>query len=218
MNVTAQAGDTLIQASGTPPLQQTSDGNAAKKLLRATLRSHRKAITRTQIRQAERAVVRHALRSPPLRRAARVGVYLSMGSELCTSALIQTLQQRGQTVFVPAIVRGKLRFRLLHGQRLAKHALGMTQPRSGRALQASAFDVLVLPLLGFDASGTRLGQGGGYYDRALARCRFRPYRLGLAYAAQQCHTLPREPWDQGLNAVLTERGLRRFPRSPSGNP
>lgn len=218
MNVTAQAGDTLIQASGNMPLAPASPISAAKQRLRAALRSRRKAISKSQAKQAERAAARRCLQAAPLRRARRVGVYLSMGSELRTTALIHALQNRGAEVFAPAIVRGQLRFRALQGQRLARHALGMAQPRSGRSLKASALDALVLPLLGFDAGGARLGQGGGYYDRALARCRFRPYRLGLAYAVQQFDHLPRECWDQPLQAVLTERGLRRFLRSLSGNP
>lgn len=217
MNVTAQAGDTLIQDSGSRPLERELTRMASKKSLRATLRGLRKAITIHKVTQCERSVARRCLRSAPLRRARRVGVYLAMGSELRTAALIRRLQRHGTQVFAPAIVRGQLRFRALRGQRLASHPLGMAQPRSGRALKASALDVLVLPLLGFDARGNRLGQGGGYYDRALARCRFRPYRLGLAYTAQQHDTLPRDPWDQALNAVLTEHGLRRFPRSLSGS-
>jgi len=217
MNVTAQAGDTLIQASGSVPLELAPATSASKQSLRAALRRLRKAIAPHQITQAERAVARRCLHWAPLRRARRVGVYLGMGSELRTGALIQTLQRQGIEVFAPAIVRGQLRFRRLQGQCLAKHALGMPEPRSGLALKASGLDALVLPLLAFDARGMRLGQGGGYYDRALAPCRFRPYRLGLAYAAQQHDALPRDPWDQALNAVLTERGLRRFPRSFSGS-
>ena len=88
----------------------------------------------------------------------------------------------------------------------------MQQPSTGVTLRASAMDVVMLPLLGFDRLGTRLGQGGGYYDRVLSRCRFRPWRIGLGYVAQQVEALPREPWDQRLHAVLTERGLRRFSR------
>lgn len=88
----------------------------------------------------------------------------------------------------------------------------MLQPRCGTALRAAAMDVVMLPLLGFDVRGTRLGQGGGYYDRTLSKTSFRPYRIGLAYAAQQVPVLPREPWDVPLHAVLTESGLRRFAR------
>lgn len=217
MNVTAQAGDTLIRVSGQAPLTAGEGADALKKQLRARLRQRRKAIAASAVNQAERAIARHGLRCTALRRARRVGVYLAMGSELRTAALIRALQQRGTRVFAPAVVRGQLCFRALDGQRLSRHALGMAQPVEGRPLRAAELDVLLLPLLGVDARGTRLGQGGGYYDRALARCRYRPYRIGVGYALQAVETLPREPWDQPLHALLTEQGLRRFPRSFSGN-
>ncbi|MGH8446644.1 MAG: 5-formyltetrahydrofolate cyclo-ligase, partial [Solimonas sp.] len=67
-------------------------------------------------------------------------------------------------------------------------------------------DAILLPLLGFDAHGNRLGTGGGYYDRWLARPRVaqRPRYLGYAYALQQIERVPREPWDVRLDAVITE--------------
>ncbi len=208
MNVTAQAGDTLIRASGATPL----DLQAAKRNLRKTLRAQRKAIPLSAQCKAARAIAQRIFRCTVIRRARRIGVYLSMGSELPTGPLIAALKARKIAVFAPVILRGALRFRLLVGTRLQTHELGMPQPRNGVALPASAMDVVVLPLLGFDARGARLGQGGGYYDRALSPCRFRPYRLGLAYAAQQVDRLPAEPFDQPIDAVLTERGLQRFNR------
>ena len=55
---------------------------------------------------------------------------------------------------------------------------------------------------------TLLGQGGGFYDRALANCKQRPYRLGLAFDCQYTAHIPIEEWDQRQHAVLTETGLR----------
>ena len=209
MNVTAQAGDTLIQASGAIPL----DMQAAKRSLRQALRTQRKSTSLPLRRKAARAVARRVLQSSAVRRARRVAVYLSMGSELPTAPLIAGLKARRIEIFVSALLHGTLRFRRLTGARLQTHKLGMSQPRVGVALRASAMDVVVLPLLAFDARGVRLGQGGGYYDRALSACRFRPYRLGLAYAKQQVDHLPAEPFDQPLDAVLTECGLQLFNRS-----
>lgn len=209
MNVTAQAGDTLIPPCGTPP-QSLAE---CKHALRSALRQQRKAIKQTQRLRAARAVTRRLLRCAAVRHARRVAVYLSMGSELPTTALIAVLREHHIKVFAPVLLRGDMRFRTLGAGRLQTHALGMQQPRGGRALPASAMDVVILPLLGFDARGTRLGQGGGYYDRALSHQHLRPYRLGLAFAVQQQALLPREPWDQALNAVITECRVHRFPRT-----
>ena len=67
-------------------------------------------------------------------------------------------------------------------------------------------DLVITPLLAFDRKGLRLGQGGGYYDRALEalRKRKRVFMLGLGYVGQETHGLPIEPHDQRLDAILTE--------------
>ena len=72
--------------------------------------------------------------------------------------------------------------------------------------------MLLVPLLAFDKDGHRLGYGGGYYDRTLAARKVRA--IGLAYAGQEVSSLPADRYDQPLNAVLTEFGLRNFGDKP----
>jgi 5-formyltetrahydrofolate cyclo-ligase len=71
-------------------------------------------------------------------------------------------------------------------------------------------DVVVMPLLGFDRRGTRLGYGGGYYDRTLAQMKKQPRLIGYAFAAQELPEIPREPHDRPLDAMVTEIGIRHF--------
>ncbi len=78
--------------------------------------------------------------------------------------------------------------------------------------------LILLPLVAFDASGNRLGMGGGHYDRALQFRRRRshwrgPLLVGLAFDVQQSEPLPIERWDVRLDAVITESGIRWFGRS-----
>lgn len=72
--------------------------------------------------------------------------------------------------------------------------------------------VLIVPLVAFDATGGRLGYGGGFYDRTLERLRAAgpTVAVGFAYGAQQAEALPREPTDQRLDAIVTETGAHRF--------
>lgn len=72
--------------------------------------------------------------------------------------------------------------------------------------------VIVLPLLAFDAAGHRLGYGGGFYDRTLASLRSRHpvLAVGFAYAAQQTDSVPVEPTDARLDAIVTENGVITF--------
>jgi len=90
------------------------------------------------------------------------------------------------------------------GETLVRDAIGLIAPAPENPIVEP--DLVVAPLLGFDRQGRRLGQGGGYYDRALEalRARKRVFVLGLAYVGQETHGLPDEPHDQRLDAILTE--------------
>ncbi len=71
-----------------------------------------------------------------------------------------------------------------------------------------------MPLLACDTHGTRIGMGGGYYDRTLASAPQRPYRLGIAHDFQLIHAnLPRENWDQPVDALLTPECFLQFKRN-----
>ena len=76
-------------------------------------------------------------------------------------------------------------------------------------------DVLLVPLLAFDANGWRLGYGGGYYDRTLARLRVAKtiVAIGLAFDEQELAAVPHGPFDQPLDWVLTPSGPRQLPSS-----
>lgn len=73
-------------------------------------------------------------------------------------------------------------------------------------------EVLIVPLLAFDAVGHRLGYGGGFYDRTLAalRARHPVLAVGFAFAAQEVDLVPKDGFDERLDAVVTEQGVREF--------
>jgi len=73
-------------------------------------------------------------------------------------------------------------------------------------------DLVIAPVLAFDRSGARLGQGGGLFDRTLALLRSsgNVFVLGLAYEGQRVDSVPAEPHDEPLDAILTERGYTEF--------
>jgi len=202
--MTAQAGDTLFP---TPA--------ARKSELRKSLRRRRLAIGKARRKLCERRAAVRLLRWRRLRQARHIAVYLSARSELSTATLIDRLLRQGRTVWVPATAgTARMRFVMLRpGGKLRRGPLGLRQPARSRPCRAARrMEMIVLPLLGFDAQGQRLGNGGGYYDRALAGPRpgRRPLLVGYAYAAQELALLPAEAWDVRLDAVVTERELRRF--------
>ena len=92
--------------------------------------------------------------------------------------------------------------------------LGIQEPQGLRTIAPRRLDLVLLPLVGFDARGVRLGAGGGYYDRAFAFRRWRrawhaPRLIGIAYSFQQVDTLTPAAHDVLLAAVVTEKGMLR---------
>ncbi|KAF0675403.1 5-formyltetrahydrofolate cyclo-ligase [Profundibacterium mesophilum] len=119
------------------------------------------------------------------------------------------LAVRHSAVGVPVIeaARRPLRFReWTPDAALVPGPFGVMIPQAGEWLVP---EVLVLPLLAFDAQGNRLGYGGGYYDRTLAVLRRAGpvIAIGFAYAAQQVDRVPAEPTDQPLDMIVTEAGV-----------
>ena len=190
---------------------------ARKAQLRRAARIARSGIPVPLARTRARAAARNLLRTPTVRRAHRVAVYLAHGRELETTALISALHRRGKGVFVPSIDahRDGVMHMLQLGSNtpLRRSRLGIREPVARRRPARPRIDVLVLPLVAFDAQGHRLGSGRGFYDRWLAAQRPRPFCIGYAFAAQQVERIPAEPWDQRLDAICTERAVRRFSRT-----
>jgi 5-formyltetrahydrofolate cyclo-ligase len=148
------------------------------------------------------------------RRASHLALYLSHGSELDTTPLLRHCLAAGKAVYVPRVLDGhRLRFeRYGEAVPLRRNRYGIREPaRRGPLRGASRLDLVVLPLTAFDAQGHRLGAGGGYYDRAFALRRgSRPRLVGYAHALQQAASLPAEPWDVRLDAVVTDKTLHVF--------
>jgi 5-formyltetrahydrofolate cyclo-ligase len=195
--------------AGRTPLNQDQDKSALRKGLRAL----RAAVPAAGRRDAARRAARFAARLPPLRRARRVALYLAVRSELGTAPLLAALLRRGVHLYLPRLAPAGMQFVRIHRHSpLRPNGHGIRQPLRGPRCSARRLDVILLPLVAFDRRGTRLGAGGGHYDRALARRPpyRRPLRVGYAYALQCCDELPREPWDVRLDAVITDRGVWRW--------
>jgi 5-formyltetrahydrofolate cyclo-ligase len=95
---------------------------------------------------------------------------------------------------------------------LVRGPLGAPEPPASAPLvDPAALDCVVLPGVAFSEDGLRLGRGGGYYDATLALVPRAP-RIGIAYDVQIVPSLPREPHDAPMDAVVTERRTLRFAR------
>ena len=184
--------------------------------LRAELRARRAALRPGERLAAADAVARHLGERPELREPGYVAGYWAVNGELPLHA-VQLRLAPGQVWCLPVTTPdGGLRFAPWRaGDPLAPNRYGIPEPVAETTLAPSEMAVVLLPLLGFARDGTRLGMGGGYYDRAFGfrRGRSAPPRLvGIGYACQETEGLAAEEWDVPLDAIATEAGYLAFGR------
>jgi 5-formyltetrahydrofolate cyclo-ligase len=139
--------------------------------------------------------------------------FLPIRSEADLRPLMARLKQRGARLCLPVVLdKETIVFReLLPGAQLVNTGFGTSGPGPDAAILDP--DILLVPLSAFDNQGNRIGYGAGHYDRAIDRLRKKgmdPVLIGIAFDLQEVASVPAEPHDVGLNAILTESGLRQF--------
>ena len=151
-----------------------------------------------------------------MRRAKTVAAYSPVGSEADPLRLLAQAAAMGCQTALPHVTGRAAAMRFIAwrpGGLLVAGPLGLVQPDTkGRDI---APDMILTPLVGFDRSLNRLGQGAAHYDRAFAAAP-KALRIGIAWSAQETESIPAEAWDLPLDAVLTEREWITGPRIPSG--
>ena len=187
-----------------------SDPPYTRQQIRQQIRQRRRALTPEQQTQFALQAADRMMAYTPVLLAHTVAVFLSFDGELDTRPLIDQLWRAGKRVYLPVLhpfSPGNLLFLHYHpNSDLVVNRLNIREPKLDvrDVLPLSQLDVLVTPLVAFDAAGQRLGMGGGFYDRTLQN--WRQHRLqpvGYAHDCQQVDALPTEQWDIPLPAVIT---------------
>lgn len=178
-----------------------------KSELRRLLVSTRDRREASEVSAASRAICAWVVRLEAFRRTAHLGAYAAHRGEIDPSGIVEAALADNKIVYFPRVAATGLEFLEASPGDLIPGAHGIPEPRVGRRLPESVSDLLFLvPGVAFDPAGTRLGRGGGHYDRALA-AHPRGLRVGLAAEAQLAPALPRDAWDQPMDAVVTDRRL-----------
>ena len=146
---------------------------------------------------------------------ARIAGYWAVGGEMPLHAVYTSLRTREQRYFLPLLAEpGLLRFAAWQpGAPLRHNRYGIPEPEVAQGdVAPSELDVVLLPLLGFDRKGNRLGMGAGYYDRSFAFLRdaprpARPLLVGIGYHFQELAQIAAEAWDIRLDFIATDREL-----------
>lgn len=179
-----------------------------KARLRPTLLAARRALTADQRRAAAHAATAGVLVSAAWRDARVVALYQAYGAEIDPAALRAAAHAAGKTVALPRLDAAGVTLRVVDADTpLVLSAHGVQEPAADRpTLPPDQPDLIVVPGLGFDRRGGRLGHGGGHYDRLLARLPAGCRRVGFAYDQQVLDLVPTEPHDLALHALVTPAG------------
>jgi 5-formyltetrahydrofolate cyclo-ligase len=194
-----------------PSLYQTT-----KAALRHEASARRDTLTTAERGRASAIIAERAIAIANSIRPRVIGAYMPIWSEVDSRPVISWAHDNDVAVVLPAVVGAT--------------ALAFRRHRSGDPLDAGRFgtrappahadtavpDLVISPMIAFDRSGTRLGYGGGFYDREIARLRsegHRPVLVGLAFAAQEVLAIPAEPHDARMDWIVTEKETLEFRRS-----
>lgn len=197
-----------------PSMLDTS--SLSRPQLRRQLREQRRALSRQAQRQAARNLYKQLAQHALFRRARHLALYLPNDGEIDPRPLLRAAQRRGKATYLPVLKpwpQSQMVFqRIRQGERLRANRFGIAEPRRNpkRQRKVWALDLILLPLVGFDRHGARLGMGGGFYDRSLAYRKMRknwhkPTLLGLAHECQQVDRLAMASWDVPLQATVTDK-------------
>lgn len=181
--------------------------------LRRSLRAGRRRIGPSARRAASAAVAKKLSALPAFQRASRVAGYWPADGEIDPLPALARAFAAGKACYLPVLCPrrdGYLHFApWWPGAPLRRNRFGIPEPITPHRewLAARMLDLVLVPLVGFDMAGNRLGMGGGYYDRSFdfvrPACWHRPRLVGVAFDSQRIDGLPRRAWDVPLDAVLT---------------
>jgi len=193
-----------------------SKGTDSRTALRRRIRKKRRALSGEQRQTAQQLAARRLRRLAPLWRARSLAVYLAVDGEADPATIAADALGRGERIYAPVLHGETLRFaRFTEDTPLRRNRFGILEPATLDCIDPRQLDIVLTPLVAFDDSGTRIGMGGGYYDRCFSflkeRTRWiRPRLIGLAYEFQRLRSVSRNAWDIPLWAAVTERDTYRF--------
>lgn len=190
------------------------------------MRTRRAGLDREFAEAAGIAVATRLASLPAVAAASRVAAYRAVRGEIVLDEIVDG--ERWEAFTLPRVVGEHLEFvARFDGQSFASGSFGISEPLDGEVVPFADHDVVLVPVVAFDARCHRLGQGGGFYDRAVASLAGtasrsvgldaagsrvtaappRPVMIGVAHWFQQVESVPCERWDLPLDAIVTDRDV-----------
>ena len=191
----------------------STDIKACKAALRKDLLAKRQAVSVSDRRAWNAAITQHLVDGFPQLADMAIGIYWPFQGEFDPRHAVHHFRKRGATSALPEVVQkaAPLRFRSWWpGVSMSRGAYDIPVPQGTALVEPQA---LIMPPVGFDAQGYRLGYGGGFYDRTLASITPRPLAIGVAFELSRVDTIHPQSFDLAMDYVVTERGI--FPTQAS---
>lgn len=164
--------------------------------------------------QKSRMICNAVIASEEYKKASVVMLFLSMLHEVDTTAMILDAFQHGKTVAVPKMSWQQRHMIPVEIQSLdtglQTDRMGLRNPTTGTPVPFEDIDLVIVPGLGFDRKGNRLGRGGAYYDRFLSSPGMRAEKWAVAFSEQILDAIPHEEKDVPMNAIVTDTGILRI--------
>ena len=181
-----------------------------KEKIRKQLRLAREEIKEGDFKRWSEAIVAKLCLQPEYREAATIHCYVSMNDrrEVDTHHLIKEMMEEGRRVVVPKTQfkeQSLLHYSLSAFEDLVLNKWGVLEPAGGEQLSEKEIDLVIVPMVGGDERGHRIGYGGGFYDRFLSKV-ICP-TIGLCFEQNIVAQLPAEPFDIALDKTVTEKRI-----------
>ena len=198
----------------TEPVSHSSAGHS-RQALRDKLRSTRRDVSSRQRAQYDQAIHHHLLALIEDRSVSSLAAFWPFDGEPDMIPLYRQLLDQGIEIALPKIaaIGNGMEFHAWHADlELEQNRFGIPEPGKTEKISLSACPLLIMPLVGYDQLGNRLGMGSGYYDRHLESMRNSslPLRIGIAYSLQEIEPLKQNDWDIPLHGVVNENGWFTF--------
>lgn len=188
--------------------------------IRKKIRKHRKSLDQYYRDQSAVSACKLLIQLPRFSNARNIAMYLPANGELDPLPVLEKAAEMGKTCFLPVLhpMQQKLWFAPWQtGDSLGTNRFGIPEPKllHGDLTPPWALDLVLMPLVAFDQYGTRLGMGGGYYDRSFAYLKHRQYfrkplLAGYGYEFQYVKKLKRNRWDIPIDMAITDHQVYKF--------
>jgi len=166
----------------------------------------RNTLTPLEHSQLSLAICDKILSSVVYKQSQTIAMYMCINNEVDLSALLTGSKA---TVLPVVQFNNQMTFNFFKSlDNLVQNKFGILEPKNNTAIAAEHIDLCLMPLVGFNRRGARLGMGGGYYDRYFELNKFqqKPTILaGIAYDFQEDDTIQAEPWDIPLDMIFTNK-------------